>query len=51
MLQKKIYSAENPFSFEKLMKDDRMLVFNNIQDYLAFKKERGTGMMSFDEFS
>lgn len=53
MLQKKIYSAEDPFSFDKLFKENRLFVFNSIEHYLEYKKERSvaTGITTFDDFS
>ncbi|CDW78963.1 integrator complex subunit 9-like [Stylonychia lemnae] len=53
-LQTKIQGSENPFQFEKLLNDDRMQVFSNIEQYLEHKKEKqlmNGGIGSFDEFS
>jgi hypothetical protein len=42
MLQKKIYDSQSPFNFDKLFQQERFFVFNNIEQYLDYKKERGT---------
>ena len=39
MLQNKIYNAENPFSFDKLFKSERLQVFSNIHQYLEHVKD------------
>lgn len=40
MLQSKIYSTENPLSFDKLIKSGRMLIYKDIQEYLASHKKQ-----------
>jgi len=37
MLQNKIYNTENPFSFEKLLNQERLLVFKDIHEYIKYK--------------
>eukprot|EP00347_Sterkiella_histriomuscorum_P005551 403356179 len=49
-LQTKILSSENPFSFDKLFKEERLFVFKNIKEYLEYKKEKAMGMAVIDEF-
>ena len=33
-LQDKIYNTENPLSFDKMVKDNRISIFRSIQEYL-----------------
>ena len=40
MLQSKIYATENPLSFDKLVKSGRMLIYKDIQEYLASHKKQ-----------
>lgn len=39
MLQGKIYNTENPLSFDKLLRSGRMLIYKDIQEYLAKTKQ------------
>jgi hypothetical protein len=40
MLQSKIYATENPLSFDKLIKTGRMVIYKDIQEYLASHKKQ-----------
>ena len=37
-LQDKIYMTENPLSFDKLLKSNRMRIFSNVEEYLNSRK-------------
>ena len=40
MLQQKIYSTENPLSFDKLIKSGRLSIYKDIQEYLSSHKKQ-----------
>lgn len=43
-LQEKIYLTENPLSFDKLFKQNRLKIYSNIQEYLNSKKTTMPGV-------
>lgn len=43
-LQEKIYHTENPLSFDKLIKANRLKIFRNIEEYLNSKKVSVNGI-------
>lgn len=47
-LQEKIYLAENPLSYDKLIKQSRLQIFQNLQEYLANKKVKNITIQNYE---